>query len=204
MKNEPNNTQNQVKTYMGLSVFSILFFLPLAVLAIINSIKAGQCLELGDFAGATEASKKAKKWAIWAIVISLLFSVMAISANYVIKDSFAPYTINGDNMEPSIVDGSMVLVSKNFKNIALGDIVLYEDRLIALDCKDGGMCRFPVRIGRVAGVPGDSVEESFYEIILEENEFYIKNDNTLSTIRDSRATGPIMRDNIKGVVVRAF
>jgi hypothetical protein len=52
-----------------MSIISIFLCLPFAIPALINALRIDSLNAAGNFAGAEEASKKAKKWAIIAIVL---------------------------------------------------------------------------------------------------------------------------------------
>ena len=53
-----------------------LCFLPLGVVSIVNAGRVDSCYTMGDYAGALENSRKAKKWAIWSAVVSAAFLVV--------------------------------------------------------------------------------------------------------------------------------
>jgi hypothetical protein len=67
--------QTKPNNYLILSIVSILFFWPLAIVAIINALKVNKEYEKGNYDLAEKASKKAKKFAIISIVISVVISL---------------------------------------------------------------------------------------------------------------------------------
>ena len=52
--------------------------LPLGIVSIINATKVSSAYAVGDYVGAEQASKDAKKWAIWGAVSGSVFVVLYI------------------------------------------------------------------------------------------------------------------------------
>ncbi len=55
---------------------TVLCFLPLGVVSIVYAVRVDSCYTMGDYAGALENSRKAKKWAIWSAAVSAAFLVV--------------------------------------------------------------------------------------------------------------------------------
>lgn len=62
-----------IPNYLAASILTTLFCcLPFGIVAIISSCKVDKWIALGDFEGAKAASKSAKKWIIWSIILGVL------------------------------------------------------------------------------------------------------------------------------------
>jgi len=68
-------TDNQIRpnNYLVLSILSTIFCCwPLGIPAIIHASNVNSKFAEGDYAGAREASRKAKNWTIWSAIAALL------------------------------------------------------------------------------------------------------------------------------------
>lgn len=69
------------KNYMVWAILATLFCcLPLGIWSIVCANKVNKAWEQGDYAGANEASKKAKTWVIISIILGIIVSVISISS----------------------------------------------------------------------------------------------------------------------------
>jgi len=57
---------------------TILCFLPLGVVSIVYSTQVNSKWAMGDWAGAQDASKKAKSFAIWSAVAAVIIGVLVV------------------------------------------------------------------------------------------------------------------------------
>jgi heme/copper-type cytochrome/quinol oxidase subunit 2 len=57
---------------------TILCFLPLGVVSIVYSTQVNSKWAMGDWAGAQDASKKAKNFAIWSAVAAVIIGVLVV------------------------------------------------------------------------------------------------------------------------------
>lgn len=65
--------QNRPNNYLALSIISTVFCCwPLGIPAIIQSSKVNTKFAEGDYAGAQEASRKAKSWIIWSAAVAII------------------------------------------------------------------------------------------------------------------------------------
>ena len=65
-----------VPNYLVLAILSVFCCWPLAIAAIINASKVNGLVAAGNIAGATEASGKAKKFAMIAIIVGIVLNVL--------------------------------------------------------------------------------------------------------------------------------
>ena len=72
---ENNSTvQHPPDSYLiGSIIISGFCCVPLGLYALVNSLRVENRFARGDYAGALEASSKAKKWIIISIILSILF-----------------------------------------------------------------------------------------------------------------------------------
>lgn len=148
-------------------------------------------------------------------IIKELYPYVIIILVVVLVRTFiiTPVRVDGDSMRKNLNDGEILLLYKLAK-IDRYDIVVIEDK------------ENETIIKRVYGMPGDTVEiknnkiyindeiiedefnygetSDVEKIQLEEDEYFVLGDNRLIS-KDSRALGPITKDEIKGVtIVRLF
>lgn len=65
------------QNYLVWSILTTLFCcLPLGVVSIVFAAQVNSKWAMGDFAGATESSNKAKQWAIWSAIASVVGLVL--------------------------------------------------------------------------------------------------------------------------------
>jgi hypothetical protein len=74
----PGGNPAAVPNYLVLAILSVFCCWPLAIVSIINATKVNKLLASGDTAGAMEASKNAKRWAIIAIAIGVGLNLISI------------------------------------------------------------------------------------------------------------------------------
>lgn len=78
MENQ-NTPQQQPDNYLVWAILSTIFCcLPLGIVSIIYSTQVNSKWAAGDFEGALKASQNAKKFAIWAAIIWLIFVVLYV------------------------------------------------------------------------------------------------------------------------------
>jgi hypothetical protein len=65
-----------IPNYLVLGIVSIFCCWPIAIAAIINATKVNGLVAAGDIAGATDASAKAKKFAIIAIALGVGLNII--------------------------------------------------------------------------------------------------------------------------------
>ncbi len=61
-------------------VATVLFFLPLGVVAIVYATQVKAKYQVGDYAGAQESSDNARRWALWSTVVGVLAWVAFVVA----------------------------------------------------------------------------------------------------------------------------
>lgn len=120
--------------------------------------------------------------------------------------------VSGESMEPTFVNGDIVLVTKGIPEEGLrrGDIAVIKDgrsllvkRIVAVPgdttvIKDGALF--------VNGQKEESVDTAFAGLLSSsymtgKGEYIVLGDNRAHS-RDSRAFGPIQEDRFKGIVIR--
>lgn len=144
------------------------------------------------------------------ILISIILVVFII-----LFFSFSTFKVSGESMEPTLVNGNNILISKlaySFGKPERGDLIL-------LKAED------KTWVKRIVGLPGEQVEvkdgsvkindkillESYIKeihtygdqrVILTDNQYYVLGDNREpNQSTDSRILGPITRKNILGKVI---
>ena len=71
--------QVQPKNYLVESILATLFCcFPIGIPAIVYAAQVNSKFAVGDFEGAQKASRNAKTWTIWCVVIGLFFFISAI------------------------------------------------------------------------------------------------------------------------------
>lgn len=148
-------------------------------------------------------------------IIKELYPYVIIILVVVLVRTFiiTPVRVDGDSMRKNLNDGEILLLYK-LARIDRYDIVVIKDK------------ENETIIKRVYGMPGDTleikdnkiyindeiIEDEFHygetsdveKIQLEEDEYFVLGDNRLIS-KDSRALGPITKNEIKGVtIVRLF
>lgn len=85
MENHNDMTIERPKRYLALAIISTLFFWPLGIVAIIKSLKVDDYLAMGNSEMAFYASKDAKRFSLFALIIGIVgllvlcsFTVFAI------------------------------------------------------------------------------------------------------------------------------
>lgn len=73
MENSNNNTYPPDSYLIGSIIISGFCCVPLGLYALVNSLRVENRFARGDYAGALQASDKAKKWIIISIILSILF-----------------------------------------------------------------------------------------------------------------------------------
>jgi hypothetical protein len=89
----PVMTGAAVPNHMVWAVLVTLFcFLPTGIVAIVFASQVSSKLAAGDYAGAVEASNKAKMWSIVSVVVGVLLFVLviALSAGTAGSPDFGP------------------------------------------------------------------------------------------------------------------
>jgi hypothetical protein len=74
----PGQQPQQIDNNMTMSIVAIFLFWPLAIPAIINASKVNPLLQQGDWAGAQAAAAESKKWSKLALIIGLVWYVVAL------------------------------------------------------------------------------------------------------------------------------
>lgn len=80
-----NPNQTKVSSHMAMSIISLFFFWPFSIFAIIYASKVNTLVAQNDVSGAQLASKRAKKWSLWAygiwlaLFLTLLLSISLVS-----------------------------------------------------------------------------------------------------------------------------
>jgi hypothetical protein len=59
-------------------VATVLFFLPLGVVSIVFASQVNGKYAAADFAGAQEASRKARTWALWSTLVGVVLYVVLV------------------------------------------------------------------------------------------------------------------------------
>ena len=76
----------QIKDYMVFSILTTIFCcIPFGIIAIVYSSKVSKLIAVGDFEGASNASRNSKIWNIAALVICILLYAgifTSVAANY--------------------------------------------------------------------------------------------------------------------------
>jgi heme/copper-type cytochrome/quinol oxidase subunit 4 len=71
--------QTQPKNYLIESILATIFCcFPFGIPAIIYASQANSKFAIGDFEGAQKASKNAKNWTIWSVVIGVIVIVSTV------------------------------------------------------------------------------------------------------------------------------
>lgn len=69
--------EKRPKNYLVESILATLFCcLPLGVVGIVNATQVNTKYDAGDYVGAEKASKDAKKWVTWSVIVSIIFVVL--------------------------------------------------------------------------------------------------------------------------------
>ncbi len=146
---------------------------------------------------------------IWFVTLLVSFLIFAVVSVVVRKYVVSPFVVSGEAMKPALTSGDYLLVNKFNKNYKKGDIVVYKvpnrpdlyfsHRISALpgekvEIKGGIFSINGVRQTEEA-VSGD------IELTLSSNEYFVLGDN-LPRSYDSRALGPIPRENIQGKIFK--
>lgn len=71
-------TMPEVKNYLAWAIITTFFFWPTGIVAIVNAAKVDGKLMRGDYAGAVDASKKAKKWSWISFIVAVCGWVLYI------------------------------------------------------------------------------------------------------------------------------
>lgn len=116
------------------------------------------------------------------ILLGLFIICLLIFFHY-----FQIYQIKGRSMEPTLQSGQYILARKTNQNISSGDIVIIE-----IDNKR--------IVKRVIALPSEGIFYQKKQIVLKDEEYYVLGDNQDHSI-DSRALGPIKKEQIKGIVL---
>ncbi|MFV0246371.1 MAG: signal peptidase I [Mycoplasmatales bacterium] len=123
---------------------------------------------------------------------------------------FSVAVIEGKSMYPAYEDGNLVISTKQFNNLAVGDVIAFEYETNDVD---------EYHIKRIVGVPGDTVflnQEKVYvngecviqnggqefaatSYYLDDDEYFVVGDN-YDVSFDSRIHGPIKESSITGEV----
>ena len=75
----PGSVSPPPPNYLVWAILStILCFLPLGVVSIVYSTQVNSKWAMGDWAGAQDASKKAKNFAIWSAVAAVIIGVLVV------------------------------------------------------------------------------------------------------------------------------
>lgn len=104
-------------------------------------------LYIGPTVLAPGASDRGRKLAPWLLIPLALFLLVVLLVFYVF---FTSITVNGDSMEPTLVSGDRLLISKGYDSPERGDVVVF----VTLDRHN----REEDLVKRVIGVAGDTVE----------------------------------------------
>lgn len=157
-------------------------------------------------------------------ILSMAYFFYWIPRIYTLTSSFDQFVNTGNGMAPTIVDRQTYSLDKN-QLINRGDIVLFVAPPVA-NCPAGTGCEF---LKRVIAIPGDSISirqgvvylngvilpEPYVdpdiltvtgswleerEVQVQAGEYFVMGDNRPHS-SDSRAYGPVRKDDIKGVVL---
>ena len=93
MTNYPSNPLNyqtptppNLPTYLTQSILVTLFCcVPFGIVAIVYAAQVNSKLQAGDFAGAADASAKAKMWCCWSVGIGIVVIAISIFAQLVAR-----------------------------------------------------------------------------------------------------------------------
>lgn len=153
----------------------------------------------------TKIESKKKNKQIWGFIQRILITCVAL----VLLNKFVvTATIYYDNnMFPSIKDGDLVVIEKFDKEVQLGDVVIYKNRLYRVIAKSGQEVDISKEgILTVNGMqPAESTNsltskgEKEYPIKVPEGEIFVLNDYREDT-SDSREFGTIKESDIDGKV----
>ncbi|MCK4781480.1 signal peptidase I [Candidatus Parcubacteria bacterium] len=137
-----------------------------------------------------------------------IFSVIIISVRFFIA---SPFIVKGEAMSPTYISYDYLLINKLDKRFIHGDIVVY--------CLQEDKNKF--LITRIIGLPGEKIEIKDNDLYvngqflnepyangtttgnliltLKKNEYFVLGDNRNKSL-DSRVFGPILKEDIEGVV----
>jgi len=158
--------------------------------------------------------ERVARWLIWPLLLALVALVVVF---YVL---FTPLQVVGPSMLPTLEQGDRVLRTKEYGAAQRGDVVIIDAARVGTDSDD--------IVKRVIAVPGDTVEirddvalvngevedytrrvriegqgEYRDPVTIEPNEVYVLGDNRPVSL-DSRFTGPLPLDHIRGRAVLVF
>ncbi|TQM66010.1 CD225/dispanin family protein [Klugiella xanthotipulae] len=91
---------------LPLAIVAIVLFLPLGIVALINSIRVGQRLAAGDRTGAVQASRNVKLFGLWGVVVGGVSAVL--TGIVVFGVIMASQVVGGALIDPeeNVVDNS--------------------------------------------------------------------------------------------------
>ncbi len=83
--NNPNVKPPMPENYLVWAILStVLCCVPLGIVSIINSTKVSSAYAAEDYNGAEQASKSAKKWAMWAAICGVSFWIIYVIVMFII------------------------------------------------------------------------------------------------------------------------
>lgn len=116
---------------------------------------------------------------------------IVIIAYLIIQKYYCPYIIAGPSMEPTYHAGNVVMTEP------VEDELLTRDRVVIVRSENKSI------IKRIEGVPGDTVSVGGKPYTLKADEYYVLGDNRDESY-DSRAFGPVKKEDIRAVVAKTL
>ena len=130
------------------------------------------------------------------ILVSIcIFSVLLIGLYIWFRLNYQYFTISGNSMLPSYKNGDFLIVKKDPIKYRIDDVVIY----LKPDEKQKVF-----KVGRIYSTPNkEAIFENKSYGIAKEKEYFILGDNLLYS-QDSRHTGFVKEEQIKGLVIKSF
>lgn len=129
---------------------------------------------------------------------ALLGFVLTIMVAYIVMNSFliTTFRVDGQSMMPTLRNRELLLINLMAYTFAPPQ----QDDMVIVAYEGDSKTHF---VKRIVGTPGNQVEFKGEQIFLAPDEYFVVGDNRDHST-DSRAYGPIKKDQLVGKVVHVF